>query len=555
VRTSVRPLLAALVLSTAAASTIAGQVAAGAQQPAACPADTLDAAFPRGWLGTTVGQITVKTRNVETPFKIATTAARYVHRATQLNVALNELSFAPGDRMDSLAVEESIRRLRATSLYSEVTLEGTRCVEGVTDFTLWTRDAWSLRGGLRFAEAGTSRASLSEVNVLGTGRAISVSGENINGRNAFSLSLVDPHLIDTRFRAAALMQTFSDGRAWAWSVRTRELSDRDVWRVALTSSQERRLGYDSTTSTHIDITKRADAFTVSRLVMLTPTAAYTVVGGVEHELADETVTQPGGSLGKDIVQRNFTAPLLGLSRRSRRFGAIDWLVPGQAPSELREGLEGEVVFGVGHELYQNTRITHLDGWVGITELLGPHMVLTGDVWSSGYWSSDSVSNGTLRASLALFRKATRGLWIFRGAWERIYNPDPDVFALSTVDPLLRLLAPASRLAERALSLTAERSLHMYAREGRWVIDGALWAALSDRERSFNGITMDPSNYRAVIVGVGLRQIRDQPTQAPIRLDIGRAVWRSGLPSRWIVALSTIPWINAGRSRDGLREAR
>jgi hypothetical protein len=280
-----------------------------------------------------------------------------------------------------------------------------------------------------------------------------------------------------------------------------------------------------------------------------------VVGGVEHELADETVTQPGGSLGKDIVQRNFTAPLLGLSRRSRRFGAIDWLVPGQAPSELREGLEGEVVFGVGHELYQNTRITHLDGWVGITELLGPHMVLTGDVWSSGYWSSDSVSNGTLRASLALFRKATRGLWIFRGAWERIYNPDPDVFALSTVDPLLRLLAPASRLAERALSLTAERSLHMYAREGRWVIDGALWAALSDRERSFNGITMDPSNYRAVIVGVGLRQIRDQPTQAPIRLDIGRAVWRSGLPSRWIVALSTIPWINAGRSRDGLREAR
>jgi hypothetical protein len=555
VSTSVRPLLAALTLSATAASTIAGQVVAGAKQPAACTADTLDAAFPRSWLGTTVGQVTVKARNVEAPFKIVTTAARYVHRATQLNVALNELSFAPGDRMDSLAVEESIRRLRATSLYSEVMLVGTQCGDGVTDLTLWTRDAWSLRGGLRLAEAGTSRASLSEVNVLGTGRAISVSGENVNGRNAFSLSLVDPHLFDTRFRAAALLRTFSDGRAWAWGVRTRELSDRDVWRVALTSSQERRLGYDSTTSTHVDITKRADAFTVSRLVMLTPTAAYTVVGGVEHELADETVTQPGGSLGKDVVKRNFTAPLLGLSRRSRRFGAIDWLVPGQAPAELREGLEGEFVLGVGHELYQDMRITHLDGWAGITELLGPHMVFTGDVWSSGYWSSDSVSNGTLRASLALFRKAMRGLWIFRGAWERIYNPDPDVFALSTVDPLLRLLAPASRLAERALSLTAERSLHLYAREGRWVIDGALWAALSDRERSFNGMTMDPSNYRAMIIGIGLRQIRDQPTQAPIRLDIGRAVWRSGLPSRWIVSLSTIPWINAGRSRDGLREAR
>ena len=47
---------------------------------------------------------------------------------------------------------------------------------GVTHFTLWTRDAWSLRDNLRFAEAGTSRLSVSEVNVLGTGRAIAVAG-------------------------------------------------------------------------------------------------------------------------------------------------------------------------------------------------------------------------------------------------------------------------------------------------------------------------------------------------------------------------------------------
>src|ERR1019366_9035185 len=216
---------------------------------------------------------------------------------------------------------------------------------------------------------------------------------------------------------------------------------------------------------------------------------------------------------------------------------------------------GEVVAGVGHDLFRHTNITHLDGWIGITQLWGPRTVFTGDVWSSGFWSSDSVQNGTLRTSMALFQKANRGLWIFRGAWERIFNPDPDVFALSTIDPLLRLLAPASRLAERALSLTAERSIHMYSKEGRWVLDGALWVALSDRERSFDGIDVDPLNYRAVIVGIGVRQIRDQPTQSPIRLDIGRAVWRWGLPSRWIVSLSTIPWINVGRSRDGLREAR
>jgi hypothetical protein len=551
-----RALAAVLALSAAIASAIAQQPAAGPQRSPHCSTDTLDAVFPSQWLGTTVGQVTVKAANVETPFKLATAAAHYVHRATQLNVALNELSFAPGAPVDSLAVEESVRRLRATGLYSELTLEGTQCGNGVTDFTLLTRDAWSLRSSLRFAEAGTSRASFSEVNLLGTGRAIAVTGENVDGRNALSVSLSDPHLFDTRFRAAGLLRTFADGRAWVWSVRTRELSDRDVWRAALTSTQERRLGDDSATSTHTDITKRADALTLSRLFSLSTTAAYAVVGGVEHEYANENVTQPGGSLSSNSAQRNFTAVLLGLSRRSRRFGSIDWLVPGQAPAELREGLEGEVVFGAGHDLFRNTGITHFDGWAGITELFGPNTVFTGDVWSSGYWSSDSVQNGTLRTSMTLIRNAVKGMWIVRGGWEHIYNPDPDVFALSTVDPLLRLLAPASRLAEQALSVTAERSLHLYSKEGRWVLDGALWAAFSDRRRSFDGIAIDPLNYRAAILGIGFRQIRNQPTQAPIRLDIGRAVWRSqGLPNRWIVTLSTVPWINAGRTRDGLREAR
>jgi hypothetical protein len=543
-------------LSAAAVSQISAQTPVSSPPAASCSSDTLDAAFPREWLGTTVGQVTVKARNVDTPFKLATAAARYVHRPTQLNVALNELSFAPGAPVDSLAVKESMRRLRATGLYSEVILQGTRCGGAVTDFTLWTRDAWSLRSSLRFAESGTSRASFSEVNLLGTGRAVAVAGENVDGRNALSVSLVDPHLLDSRFRGAALLRTFGDGRAWIWSVRTREESDRDVWRAAFTSTQERRLSSDSATATFIDITKHANAFTLSRLVLLNATAAYTVVGGAESEFANEHVTQPGGSLSNAAVQRSFAAPLLGVSRRSRRFGAIDWLVPAQAPAELREGLEGEVVLGVGHELYRDASITHLDAWAGITELLGPNTVFTGDVWSSGYWMRDSVQNGTVRTSMTLIRKATKGLWIVRGGWEHIYSPDPDVFALSTIDPLLRLLAPASRLAEQALNVTTERSMHMFSKEGHWVVDGALFASLSDRRRSFDGVATDPMNYRAVIVGFGFRQIRDQPTQAPIRLDIGRAVWRSqGLPNRWIVTLSTVPWINAGRNRDGLKEAR
>ena len=227
--------------------------ARGERTAPACAVDSLDAAFPARWIGTTVGQVTVRARNVETPFKFATTLAHYIHRSTQLNVAMNELSFAPGDAMDSLAVKESVRRLRATGLYSEIILEGAQCTPGVTDFTLWTRDAWSLKSSLRFAEAGTSRASFSEVNVLGTGRAIAVAGENVDGRNALSVSLVDPHLFDTRVRGGrAAADVFGRPRVDVERAHARAIGSRCVARGAhehAGAPAEQRLRHAPRTST------------------------------------------------------------------------------------------------------------------------------------------------------------------------------------------------------------------------------------------------------------------------------------------------------------------
>jgi hypothetical protein len=88
------------------------------------------------------------------------------------------------------------------------------------------------------------------------------------------------------------------------------------------------------------------------------------------------------------------------------------------------------------------------------------------------------------------------------------------------------------------------------------VDGTFFAGYSARHRSIDGTLMSLPDAQAVTVGIGLRQIRSQPTEAPLRLDIGHAVWRSrGLPSRWMVSLSTALWINSGRVRDGARELR
>jgi len=88
------------------------------------------------------------------------------------------------------------------------------------------------------------------------------------------------------------------------------------------------------------------------------------------------------------------------------------------------------------------------------------------------------------------------------------------------------------------------------------VDDAFFPGYSSRHRSIDGTLMSLPDAQAVTVGIGLRQIRSQPTEAPLRLDIGHAVWRSrGLPSRWMVSLSTALWINSGRVRDGARELR
>jgi hypothetical protein len=519
-----------------------------------CRTDTLNAGFPRNWIGATVGQITIDSRNVEAPSPFLAAAAHVVHQPTRLAVIETELSFSAGDPVDSLLILESVRRLRRTQLFSETVVTGVRCGDGDVNFRVTSQDAWSLRADARYGRA-SSRVALSEINLFGTGRSLSVAAERLEDRDALSIGLIDPQLTGRRIRGAVLVRNYGDGRAWQWSLRTRELSPRDPWRVALTSYQLGRLGVDPVTHTTDSIARHSVATTASWRFAMDDEAAYALVFGVENEYAKLSIIRRGVLLGRSSVQRDFTAPLLGVARRSLRFGAINWLVPGQPPAEIPLGFEGETVASFGHDLATKGPIGHLDGWTGFTSLLSAETVLTGDLWMSGYFNRDSVSNGRLRIAGALFQRARGGLWILRVANERVYNPDPDVFALSILDPMLRAITANSRLAETALTITAERSLHLYSTEGRWALDGALFTTYTERHNSLDNASGVATNQEAIIVGIGFRRVRNQPTQPLVAIDIGKTVWRNtSLPNRWIISISTVPWLNAGRFRDGLRES-
>lgn len=541
---------------TAIGTWLIGSSSAGAQAPSlsGCTVDTLTVGFPAKWVGTTIGQINVRSRRVDMLNGTLTRLAQYVHQSTRPNVVLNEVSFGPGQLVDSVEVLESVRRLRRTNLVSEVIFEGVQCAPGRTDFTVWTRDAWSLRTGFRFADAGTSRLAMSETNLFGTGRTVGISADQIDDRRSMSVTLADPYLFDTRMSGVATLRNYPDGRTWYWNIHTRELSPRDTWRGSIAAIQSRRFDDDPVVHTHTDITRRDVAVTVNSLLGITPTMAWALVAGLEHDYANIFVIRPGKRLSKTTVRRNLTAPLIGVSLRSNRFGSINWLVPNQPPTEVPIGIEGEVVVGIGHDAVSRRQMTHLDSWIGGTAMPGSSTMVTGDIWTSGYYSADSISGGNIRVSLAIYQQAWKGMWIVRATSERLYNPDPDVFALSTIDAALRTLAPKSRVAERAVNVLLERSWHLVSYQGRWAFDGAVTASYSARDRSIDEVSLTPTNPQALVIGIGFRHVRNQTTQAPLRLDIGRAVWRTkGLPDRWIVGLSTAAWINSGRTRDGVRD--
>jgi len=531
-----------------------GAACAGAAwaQGAPCRTDTLTAGFPKEWIGARVGQLSVDATTVEAPAGFAGNVVRSLHSRTRFSIPMYEMSMTPGAPVDSLNVLESVRRLRRTGLYSEVTLTGTRCGDGPLDLVAHTRDAWSLRTDLRYGRT-SSRVSLSEVNLFGRAVTASVTAENVDTRSSVAVGVSDPYLFGSHLRGSVVMRAYDDGRSWSWFVRSAEYSPRDLWRFSLLSVQLRRYRNDAVTGLE-DISRRTDAASAAWRIDEDDRRVYALVFGAEHETAELRVQHTGSMLGKTEVSREFTAPLIGITRRSLDVGSIDWLVPGQPVAELPLGFQGEIVTGLGYETHSKSTIVHLDGWLGLTLKPTRSTVVTGDVWASGYYLTDSLSNGTLRASASVFERGLGGIWALRVASERLVNPDPDVYALSTSDPVLRSLAPSTRLAESAVTVSLERSITVYSTEGRWALDAVPFVQYSERHRSVDITLPEPTNPQAMLIGIGWRRVRNQPTQAPLRLDIAKTVWLSGgLPNRWVFVLSTQPWLAFGRNRDGLRE--
>src|SRR5215211_7475263 len=123
-----------------------------------------------------------------------------LHVRTRDRTVRRQLLFAAGDTVDTLAVAESVRRLRRDRYLRDVELLGVRCGQGV-NLMVSTQDDWSVKPKVQVRSSGNSELGLTERNLFGSGRELAMHVRTQQGRVGIGVSLNDPWFLGSRVGA------------------------------------------------------------------------------------------------------------------------------------------------------------------------------------------------------------------------------------------------------------------------------------------------------------------------------------------------------------------
>lgn len=475
-----------------------------------------------------------------------------LHVLTRERTVRRQLRFATGDRVDTLAIAESLRRLRRLRYLGDAFVAGTVCGDSANapvELTVVTRDAWSTKPSVRLRSSGSGSIGVTERNVLGTGREASLAIRSDAGRIGVGGALRDPWLLDGPLVLEIGRFGYQDGSEWYAALGKRETSVID--RTGFAAGMSR--GARDAAATGGDAFRRTTAGAlVSRRLSIADTRVTGLLFGAEYERTGLVAGSRTPLVGPERVRREFIGVDIGLTRRAILYDTLTWMLPGRAIVDVPLVTEAEGLVALGGERSTGVMAGRLDAWAGRVWLPRRTLLVTGDVWASGFRRGTSPwEAATVRASVAALAPARRGLWSARISVEEMLEPDPDVRALASDDPLTRAFPDSARLAEAAVSAIVERSVWLRPLGRSWTLGGALFGAGSVR--------WDPaaSAHEALYIGAvggGIRLVPMKAGRGTARFDIGMPLTRAaGVPQRPFVAISVSPWFDALRHRDGRRE--
>lgn len=140
--------------------------------------------------------------------------ANAFHLETKKSVIKRFLLFKEGDFVDYRLIYETERLLRDLSWVRDAYIFPEKEDSQNLTAVVYVRDAWSLKGGLKFSSVGgenTFRIRLHEVNLLGFGKTLMVGYEENPERNIGEIEYFDPILFGSRWQLFSSYQKLSDG--------------------------------------------------------------------------------------------------------------------------------------------------------------------------------------------------------------------------------------------------------------------------------------------------------------------------------------------------------
>jgi hypothetical protein len=471
-----------------------------------------------------------------------------LHVRTREATVRRQILFSSGDTLDTLAVGESIRRLRHLRYLRDVELRGVRCGPGPVDLLLTTRDDWSVKPKLQVRSSGKSEVGVTERNLLGSGRELAMHVRSQQGRIGLGVTFNDPWFFGSRIGAQLAQDTYRDGQEWSAMLRLREetvLAPLGAELGGIISA------YEPPGAGKDYFERAAGHLLVRRPLLETRSAVSSVLFGAETERAELAAATNALIVGPRRAKRDFLGLSLGAARASVAYDTLTWMLPNEAIVDVPLSIETDAVVGFGRDGVRGVPMMHLDLWGGKAWIPSRHSLAVADLWASGYVSTGRWDAATFRASLGYYHAATRGFWSTRFTAERLLNPDPDVRTFVTIDPTSPLLPDTRRLASGAVGFTAERDVRLRALTRSWALDGAVFGAASSR---WEAVDPSPEHTDVAMLGLGLRLAPTRLGRATARLDVGYPISTSPLAKRGLyVGIGLSPWWGDERHRAGRRD--
>jgi outer membrane protein assembly factor BamA len=169
--------------------------------------------------GLVIGEITIDNQNIfdlDDPeedkglFRLA----NRLHYRTRPQVVRDQLLFHTGDRYSARVLEESERILRSARYVYDASVRAVAVHDGRVDVAVTTRDVWTLNPGVSFGRRGgknTGGFELEELNLLGTGIALSAGHKTEPDRDSTIFELKDRHVGRSWWALNAQYASNSDG--------------------------------------------------------------------------------------------------------------------------------------------------------------------------------------------------------------------------------------------------------------------------------------------------------------------------------------------------------